>query len=186
MLMASVSKDAESLAAGQRKDLFVYLVTLCGISAVFGRSLIFFVRSTGLDHSTEIFRLNDEWFYVLRGEVIRFREYRDDFKRTDESETTIVDAIVRSPNNLEVYSGILRDFSVSSKGELLRIHLTHPKIIPYDAFLEGGTKALDQLKELDVNICVIEYSQIETLLLDYKIFERVSSSEPPASSQAPE
>lgn len=59
--------------------VFAYFISLYCVSALVGYISHWIVRESGLDRSTRILRFDNQWFYLLRGEITEFKEAPESF-----------------------------------------------------------------------------------------------------------
>lgn len=103
--------------------LSLYVVSFCA-----GRFFLFFVRWSSLDHLLMIVRLDDQWFYFLRGEIFKFAEFRKFFPPDEpvpEVCGTYVSIVVPQSGRDYLYKGFLWDFDLDREGKLDRLVLHH-------------------------------------------------------------
>ncbi|OYW75658.1 MAG: hypothetical protein B7Z37_12260 [Verrucomicrobia bacterium 12-59-8] len=131
--------DAMKFLADSRQGLVCYFLSLYGASFFLGRCSIRFIRKFKLDHKFIQFRLADEWFYFLRGEMFSFHEFRQLFqdngngkdkdkdKEKDKPRRhvtgTYVSAVIAQADGDYLYKGFLWDFHLDGKGSLDRLVL---------------------------------------------------------------
>lgn len=122
-------------------DIVCYFSTLYISSYLIGRVWLALVRKSHLDWNTVAFRMRDQWFYILNGEVLNFRELR----RTRDKgilrpEATIITAIVEHGGLLFSYTGHYADHYYDRQGNLKEILLKHTVVACVSTPSKGGNK----------------------------------------------
>lgn len=125
MLMGNYSEaslEQRVIHAVVREPLLplIYFLSLYVVSAVIGFQSHRMIRSRGLDKKYNFFRFNNEWHYLLTGEV---REFPDVFDDPREVDFVIVSAVVDVAGRAVLYIGVVVDYSLDGKGNLKHLRL---------------------------------------------------------------
>lgn len=111
---------------GGRVSLVWYFVSLYVFSFILGRGLLWMIRYWKLDHEWMVVRLEDQWFYLLRGEIFRFREFKRFLpKNVPPISGTYISVVVAQSGTDYLYKGFLWDFHLDRDGNLDRLVLHH-------------------------------------------------------------
>lgn len=116
-------KQTLEYVAKRHDYIAAYFLGLYGVSWLLGTGLLRGVRLTGLDRRFTFFRLKNDWFYFLRGEMFDFYEFRDFFKVSHKITGTYVSVVVSQSDGDFLYKGFLWDFYLDRNGELDRLLL---------------------------------------------------------------
>lgn len=150
----------------------VYFLTLCGTAAVLGRVSHHAVRYYKWDLNTQIFRFKNEWYYLLTGEALSFKEVSLESR---DVAGVFLSAIVEHGKQCYLYRGIVEDWSFNSDGQLenVRLSLTHRRKLSDDRIASDIPAAGsfvppdERYYELRGDLFVLRYSELKTLNLDY-------------------
>ncbi len=154
-----------------------YFLSLYLFSALFGLGIHYLVRSDGLalDRRTRMFRFDNEWYYLLKGDIDRFgTQYR---QRPPDG--VMVRTEIFLGNCVLCYRGLVHSFYFNKQGELDRILLTmahrefywltndlqRTDVAPTEEGLQK--RQLDPLENLQGDFVVIKYSQLKSLDVEY-------------------
>jgi hypothetical protein len=172
-----------------------YFISLYFVAAGLGFSLHWLVRSLGLDRSTKIFRFRNEWYYLLSGEILEFRESPEPAPAID---GVYLSAIVDHSDGSFLYRGIVRDFTFGRDGQLEKIVLTlaHRRKLQSDREQSedlGARSAVppdERYYSIEGDFFVLRYSETKTINLDYFALldpdETIESSGPAEVRISPE
>lgn len=123
-----------------------YFLSLYAFSFIVGRTSLWVVRGFRLDHRSFLFRLEDQWFYFLRGEIFNFVEHEPFMARPRPQICgTYVSLVVPQSGGDFLYKGFLWDFHLDSTGNLDRLVLHHvirsvfPPQVPDNANEDGAS-----------------------------------------------
>ncbi len=109
--------------------ILIYNVSIWIVAALAGYLSQKTVRVFKLDRKLRFFRFNNEWHYILSGEIL-------DFRSMEGSSTNVnyvyVDALVDKGGSSIIYTGRLREYFLSRDGELDSICLTQVKRRNYE------------------------------------------------------
>jgi hypothetical protein len=84
---------------------------------------LWFVRWARLDLKWIFFRLEDQWFYFLYGEIFQFSEFRRFLPDTPPITGTYISAVLAHSQGDVLYKGFLWDFYLDKSGNLDRLLL---------------------------------------------------------------
>jgi hypothetical protein len=183
----------------QRTQITVYFLTLYAFSFFVGRTALWVIRRSHLDHKLFLFRLEDQWFYFLRGEIFNFREF-DKFIKPPRPEIcgTYVSVVVAQTGKDYLYKGFLWDFHLDRNGNLERIVLHHtirslfapeiseakstilPSVSGTDTLLEPAKKKLIGEGSFDFQtvtsqLFTVRYADCKTLACTYFYIRRAKT-----------
>lgn len=157
--------------SGNYPEIAFYFLSLCGTSAVLGHLSHRLVRRLRLDHKTKLFRFNNYWYYMLRGEVLLFREnFSEEAVQPD---GVYLSAIVAHSSKSYLYRGLVSDFTFDDNGTLDTIVLTdaHRRELSQDAESQEGLPLPheDDPRYYDIRgeYLILQYARVTTLNLDY-------------------
>lgn len=96
------------------------------ISILIGHFLRIVVKACKFDIKIKAFRYQNEWHYILSGEICQFPSYpsKEDNK---EIEFKILDVLVKGDKKPIIYTGILVDYQLSKDGNLDTVILSNVK-----------------------------------------------------------
>jgi len=162
--------------------LATYFISLFLAAAIGGRSAHWFIRWSGLDLRTQIFRFKNEWYYLLTGEILSFKEVSIAPREID---GVYLSAVVDHGRESYLYRGIVEDWSFDRDGQLdtIRLRFTHRRLLsadrPAPAQTETGSYVPPDERYYEVrgDLFVLRYSQIKTLNLDYFSLSEVRDGE---------
>lgn len=148
--------------------IFLYQLSLIVIGAFFGWLFRAIIRWQNWDHKSTIFRFNNEWHYLLKGEFVFFRESRkytnipiqqkSRFKSNERIDFCHVNASVKTDEGkCYIYTGVIETSHLAKDGR--------PEII---VLREASRRAFTDDREqevyhLNTKILVLKYSEIITL-----------------------
>lgn len=140
------------IVSNQAGLIIIYFLCLSIFSIFLGYLSSFFVRKLKWDVKTRIFRFNNQWYYLFKGEILEFPDVRrrlnskdfnnidvDENENENENETkdtkravninlAYIDAIVETGDRVTLYKGILLDYYLNHNGDSLEyIYLTAAK-----------------------------------------------------------
>lgn len=159
----------------------VYFISLYLVSATLGLVLHGAVRYFRLDRRTKLLRFRNEWYYLLSGEIMEFRESQEPAPAID---GVYLSAVVDHSDGSFLYRGIVRDFTFGRDGQLEKIILTLAHRRKLESDRERSTPPPDKTAPPDERYYAIEgdffvlrYSETTTINLDY--FALLDSDEVP-------
>lgn len=157
--------------------VFIYFISLYLGSALLGYLSHYLVRRYKLDRRTRILRFNNEWFYLLSGEITEFVEYPEDLGKVDGVYLT---TIVHHSGKDYLYRGIVADFFFDKSGNLDRVLLTLAHRRPLLADREAGREfdhdeIDDRYYSIEGDYFILRYSEMSTINLDYFFIEEEGS-----------
>ena len=157
--------------------LSFYFLSLYLFSALFGLATHYLVRSDwlALDRRTRMFRFDNDWYYLLKGDIDRFgTKYR---QRPPDGVMARTEIFLG--NCVLCYRGVVRSFYFNKQGELDRILLTmvqrefywlsQDQQETHVASKGGGLQKEhpDPIENLKGDFVVIKYSQLKSLDIEY-------------------
>jgi hypothetical protein len=167
--------------------IFFYFITLYAGAVGFGYLGHYLVREFKLDRRTRFLRFNNEWFYLLSGEMTEFYEYRTRLPRPDLVYLTVV---VHHSDSDYLYRGIVDDFFFDKTGSLDRVVLR----LAHRRALSDDRKAEQEFSEEEINkryyniegdFFLLKYSEMSTLSVDFVFIEDEDEDEGEAEVAVP-
>ena len=157
---------------------FVYITVLTGTAALLGFSLRVLVRKTQLDLRYYFLRVNNEWYYLLSGEILDQLDYPGESKNI---EMIQIDALVNTGEGPMVYCGVLKDYYLSKDNGLDRLYLSNVYRRKFqddlgrkDHMAEYGARNLDErYYAMPGDLFVITYNNIINLNITYHCLTNV-------------
>lgn len=130
------------------------------------------------------FRFNNEWFYILTGEILSFREEES---RSRSIDGVFLSAIVDHAKESFLYRGIIKDWTFDSAGRLdtIRLALPHRRLLtsdrkkPLGALAGKYVEPDDRYYEIRGDVFVLRYAEIKTMNLDYFTLDDASPAADP-------
>lgn len=162
-----------------------YFLSLYAFAGGLGLFAHWAVRCLRLDRRTRFFRFRNEWYYLLSGEVMEFRESTEPAPAIDGVYLT---AVVNHSDGSFLYRGIVRDFTFGRDGQLEKLILTlaHRRRVESDrpAFNAppadtGAQHPGDRYTMIEGDFFVLRYGETSTINLDY--FALLEPQELPSS-----
>lgn len=146
----------------------LYQITILFFSVTLGISSKFLVRKLKLDRKRKLFRFQNHWHYIIKGEFIEFRRTPMIIKdKVEDIALFYVDALVETSEGSILYEGILVDYELSKDGGLEQITLTEVvrRYLKKDA--KDTSNDTDRWVPIAGHLLVIPYSQIKNLNFSY-------------------
>jgi hypothetical protein len=146
-----------------------YFLSLYGASALLGNLGHRSVRKLRLDHRTKTFRFDNYWYYMLTGEVLRFRENAEG----EEPDGVYLSAVVAHSSMSYLYRGIVTDFTFDPDGALDTVVLSdaHRRKLSDDRPISEEPAPSYQEDPRYYNVrgdfLILRYAEMQTLNLDY-------------------
>jgi len=146
-----------------------YFLSLYAASAVLGNVAHRGVRKLRLDHRTKTFRFDNYWYYMLTGEVLRFRENA----AGEEPDGVYLSAVVSHSGVSYLYRGIVTDFTFDTDGALDTVVLSdaHRRSLSDDRPVsEEPAPSYEEDPRYYIvrgDFLILRYAEMQTLNLDY-------------------
>jgi hypothetical protein len=114
-------------------SLLIYTLLLWVMVAIIGASAKFIIRKLKFDRKFRIFRFQNNWHYILRGEILDFDKplFRDDWVTNDNENLyyqnadfingTSLDVLVNTGNKQMLYTGLLDEIILTKEGDGLEL-----------------------------------------------------------------
>lgn len=130
------------------------------------------VRESRWDLKTQIFRFRNEWYYLLTGEALSFKEVRIEPREVD---GVYLSAVVDHSKESYLYRGIVEDWTFNVDGSLATISLsnTHRRLLSDDRRSPHPEPPGEPIEpdsryyKIHGDLFVLKYAEIKTLNLDY-------------------
>lgn len=169
--------------SGNYPEIAGYFLTLCAGAAILGHVAHRTVRRLRLDHRTRLFRFNNYWYYMLRGEVLLFRENASEEVVLPDG--VYLSAIVAHSGKSYLYRGLVSDFTYDDNGALDTIVLTdaHRRELSQDQASQEGLPVPHEedprYYDIRGEYLILQYAKVTTLNLDY--FWLTGAGDPPGT-----
>lgn len=159
--------------AALNRDLWLitrYNLFLWFVAALLGHGFRLLVWLLHLDKRFETLRFNNEWYYLLTGELIKGRHsiLRLEADRID---YVWIDVLVETHAGSILYSGILVDFYLSRTGGLESLYLTQTARRRLASAQEAPSPKPQKYYEIPGDLFVIKYAQVANLNITYVTLE---------------
>lgn len=150
-------------------QVFFYFTSLYLVAALLGYISHFVVRKLALDRKTRILRFNNQWFYLLSGEITEFKgsSYED-----EEVDGVFLTTVVHHADCDYLYRGLVVDFFFDKEGLLDRVLLTLAARRKLADDRKPGEEAGSPESEaryyyVEGDYLVLKYSEMATINVDY-------------------
>lgn len=163
--------------------IFLYFLTLYLSSWLLGFGTHKFIRSTKLDRRTKLFRYNNDWYYLFKGEIIEFEENKGNFDYScSDIWGTWLSTIIIQGDEVFLYRGIVEDFYFDKDDNLSHIllSLAMRKKIPYhnlEDYSDNESDNTNDYHDIRGEFFTIQYSQMRTICIEYIIIDTENSEE---------
>lgn len=157
--------------------VFFYFTSLYVASALLGYVSHSVVRNQAWDRSTRILRFNNQWYYLLTGEITEFKESPYKFPEID---GVLLTAVVHHQEQDWLYIGLIEDFFFDKSGALDRVLMTSVQRRKLSEDKESDGETNQKYYEIEGDYFVLRYTEMSTINLDY-IFV---STEPEPAGQS--
>ena len=154
---------------GNPFKIFIYFSSLYAVSALLGYIAHSIVREQKLDRKTRILRFNNQWFYLLTGEITEFKESAEVYPQVD---GVFLNTVVHHGDGDYLYRGLVADFFFDKSGNLDRVLLrlvARRKLSndrkPGEEF--SPYEPDDRYYEIEGDFFVLRYSEMSTINIDY-------------------
>jgi hypothetical protein len=174
--------------AAHQASVATYFLSIYAGSATLGILSHAVVRLTGLDLRTRSLRFENQWYYLLTGEVLGFA---NGIPFDQLPSGVYVSAIIDQGKESILYWGIVEDFSFDAEGELDRLILslahrrplhsdresTDPtRTMPIDSRIPNRPDEDERYYEIRGDYLVIRYADVRTINLEYFWVEEESAT----------
>lgn len=152
----------------------VYNIITCSFGFLSGKIFRNLVAKNSWDIKFHSLRFNNEWYYLLSGRIIDFRNNARNSKKIN---MVRVDVLTESQGTTIIYSGILREFYLSKADGLDRIFLTNVyrrKLVddsPRELTAPVEEEFDERYYKMPGDIFVIPYHQIRNINITYYVIE---------------
>ena len=148
----------------------MYLLSLYAFAALIGWGGHKVVRGAKLDRRYRALRFNNEWHYLLSGEILEFPELK---MQPFPLDGVYLSAVVQHQEHDYLYRGIVRDFSYGSDGQLERVILVavHRRLLDRDR-KEGEERLTDygldsRYYSIEGDFFILRYADMKTVNIEY-------------------
>ena len=154
------------------EQIFLYNISLIFIAILLGYALRVIVRNFKLDRKWKFFRFDNEWHYILSGEILEFPSAKISGAKVNAKifGNKYVNVLTQVDDHFIIYSGILIESFLSSEGglDLLCLNGVKKKVIK---------KEIEKPETFEhpmlIDVFVIPYTQILNLSITYYIIEKI-------------
>ncbi len=166
--------------------IFFYFISLYSVAATIGYVAHSFVRKQRLDRRTRVLRFNNQWFYLLTGEITQFKESAETYPEVD---GVFLNTIVHHEDGDYLYRGLVADFFFDKDGNLDRVLL---RLVARRRLSNDRKPGEDptpyepdeRYYEIEGDFFVLRYSEMSTINIDY-IFVTPEEEAQPSSDDDP-
>jgi len=160
----NIEKDIE--------QILIYNLLLIIIAVFLGYVSRILVRNLKLDRKWRFFRFDNEWHYILSGEILEFPSAKINGIKIQAKTfgNKYMNVLTKVDDHFVVYSGILVESFLSNEGglDLLCMNGVKKKVIKKDV------KEPEVIEHpMSVDVFVIPYNQILNLSITYYLLEKV-------------
>jgi len=147
--------------------IIIYNSSIVLVAILTGLLFKLLIRKFKIDRTLKIFRFQNHWHYIVKGEFFEFRRASFDIKdNVEDIELFYIDALIDTEEGTILYDGFLVDYELSSEGGLEQISL---KIVQR-RYLKDDSKTeskQDKYYTIRGHILVIPYDKIINLNFSY-------------------
>ncbi len=131
----------------------------------------FAVRKSKLDKKTKLFRFQNHWYYVLRGEILDFPNIKGKVSSID---FTYIDAVVSIGGKTFLYSGLLEGYQLTKEGSgLEQIYLSEVR----RRNIEHDSDSEKKYYHIPGDFFILPYHQIINMNISYYSLESLTGPE---------
>lgn len=155
-------------------NILTYNLSMTITAALSGYFIKKVVRKVHLDRKFKLFRFQNSWHYILKGEFFDFprADISLDRDKVEDIEFVFVDAILNLNEGTYLYDGILVDYELSNQGGLDTISITN---VQRRKLLDDANISVDGEKEnnsskyypISGHLLILKYPEIVNLNFSY-------------------
>ncbi|PQA59854.1 hypothetical protein [Siphonobacter curvatus] len=172
---ATVKESFQVIEASLGRVITYHLLLIL-LGALLGWRARSFIRRKKFDRRLNWLRYDNKWFYLLKGEVVEFKDGEDIFGFSDASliRFVIVDILTKVEGGNVIYTGALYDFDLEQDGGLKTLHIraAQRKFVKIAASLSKDSETtpdtLQNMEEQESVDVVSESLQAEELESEYQ------------------
>lgn len=154
-------------------NILFYNISLILLAIAVGFCLRIIVRKLKIDRKWRFFRFDNEWHYILSGEILEFPSAKISGKKVNAQSfgNKYVNVLTQVDDHFVIYSGLLVESFLSNEGglDLLCMNGVKKKIIKKEKEAETYEHPMS------IDVFVIPYSQILNLSITYYILEKIET-----------
>ncbi len=177
LLIGNYGKDSEFFDSVLRslvdfpQQVFWYFISLYVSSAAVGLLIHYIVRNYKLDRKHKLLRYDNPWYYLLKGEILEFKE--KDKRWTEipnaKSLNVYLTAVVHHSQGDYLYRGIVDEFYFDKDGNLDRVLLlqAHRRKLDVDRAVGDTSDPITRYYRIVGHYFSLKYSEIHTLNIQY-------------------
>jgi hypothetical protein len=164
--------DALDVLVRHPLKIALYFSSLYVFAALAGLAVRGLVRWMRWDHKYRFLRFNNEWYYLLSGEIHSFQETPD---IEGETKGVYLTTVVHHSNVDYLYTGFVIDYFFDRNGNLDRVILDE---VARRRLSDDKSEEMKEHEEaarfyeIEGHYFVLRYSEMCTINLDYLIFEK--------------
>lgn len=149
--------------------VLIYFLSIYGFAYLLGFAAHTYIRKNGLDKRRQFFRFNNEWHYLLSGEVLEFPEVLQSPKTID---FVMISAAVEVGQYTYLYKGLLVNWYLDNKGNLdtLVLERAYRREIKDDREDGEANKPLhedERYYRIEGNYFILNYKNVKNLGIEY-------------------
>jgi len=157
-------------------QIVLYIVSSTTLAALLGYAGHWIVRSLKLDRKIDFLRFNNDWYYLLSGEVLEFGDLKNFQDPPPQIDGVFFSAVVQLGERDYLFRGIVADFSYDHTGQLDKIVLrfAHRRALGKDREPGQPRDPADLMYERDGryypirgDFFVLKYKDIKTANVEY-------------------
>lgn len=156
----------------------LYEAGLLALGGIAGRLSRYVVRSLKWDRRFRWFRYDNEWHYLLTGEILETNDISPIVRLQEAKhiDFVVVDALVKLENGDMLYSGFLAGYELASDGGLRTIYIHSAQRKQLSIASEEGP-VTGNYYPVDGDLLTLPYAQLLNLNLSYFIDEQDAKTE---------
>ncbi len=183
VLAGLVSGGEEAIAALGNVErhlgrIVCHQAVVIGLAGLLGYQSRKAIRALKWDRKYKLFRYQNSWHYILRGEIFDFPRADIDLlhDRVEEIEIVFVSAIQDTAAGTYLYDGILVDYQLTRSGGLLTLSLKAAKRrnLQDDAPTGTPNDPDERYYPIRGNLLMLKYAELKNLNFTYYKLETVS------------
>jgi hypothetical protein len=186
ILRGTIDESVIENIASYHWNILSYFLLLSIVSAFLGYLSKKIIRYTKFDRKIKIFRFQNSWHYILKGEIFDFPKANINLfnDEVEDIELIFIDALLEVNGQAIIYDGILVDYELSQNSSGLetisiksakRRCLTNDRIKNIDSS-EYSTSNKDDYYPINGHLLVLKYSDLKNLNFTYYKLDNLSDT----------
>lgn len=160
-----------------------YFTGLYVFSALLGYGAHALVRGRKWDRKTRLFRFNNDWYYLMSGEMLDFKGM---LGRPKEIDGVYLSAVIHQGGDSYLYRGIVSEYYLDKAGSLDRVllRLAHRRLLTKDRVpgqpRDPSKDYSDDSRYYDIvgDFLILRYAEMQTINIEYIVLTEASPHEP--------